>query len=321
MSLKKSKSSTLPTTSSSKKKSNPFVYIAQHRYLYIMLVPGLLYLLIFRYIPMGGIVMAFQDFSFKKGIFGSPFNHFANFKLLFSSDVFYRVLGNSLSLSVIRLICSFPVPIILALLLHEINAKHYRKATQTLMYLPHFISWVVLAGIFTNFLSMSDGLINIILEKITGQRYNFLGSPSWFRPIIIISHIWKGAGWGTIIYLAGLSAINPEYYEAATVDGANRWQKLFHITLPGIRPTIVILFILGVGGLMDNGFEQIFLFQNDLNISVAEVFETFTYRIGIVGGRYSYSTAVGLFKSVVAAIMVFSANIVSRKLGQTSLYS
>ncbi|MEG6612863.1 ABC transporter permease subunit [Pseudoclostridium thermosuccinogenes] len=294
-------------------------YLVKKRYLYLMSIPGLVYIIIFKYVPMYGIMMAFQDFNFKKGIFGSPFNNFANFKQLFTSDIFYNVFLNSITLSVMRLIITFPIPIILALLLNEIKLKYFKKFSQTFMYLPHFISWVVLGGILTNFLSMNDGLINFLIEYLTGKRINFLGSAEWFRAVIIGSSIWKEAGWGTIVYLAGLSAINPDYYEAATVDGANRYQKLWYITIPGLANTIVVMLILAVGGLMNNGFEQIYLFQNGLNISVSDVFETYTYRIGIVGGRYSYSTAVGLFQSVVAAIMLFSANYVSNKIRGDSL--
>ena len=295
-------------------------YVWKNRYLYLMCVPGLVFLIIFKYIPMYGVMMAFQDFNFKKGIFGSPFNNFANFKQLFGSGKFYTVFSNSVVLSVTRLVISFPIPIILALLLNEIRLKAYKRVTQTLMYVPHFISWVVLGGIATNFLSMTDGLINDVIVSLGGTKINFLGSSEWFRTVIIATNIWKEAGWGTIIYLAGLSAINPEYYEAATVDGANRWQRIWHITLPGVSGTIVIMLVLAVGGLMNNGFEQIYLFQNDLNRSVSEVFETYTYQIGIVGGRYSYSTAVGLFKNVIGTVLIFSTNRIAKKLGGSTLY-
>lgn len=295
-------------------------YMWRKRYLYLMCIPGLVYLIIFHYTPMYGIIMAFQNFSFKKGILGSPFNNFANFKELFGSRVFYQVLGNSLTLSILRLVFSFPVPIFLALLLNEMRLKKIKTLSQTLMYLPHFLSWVVLGGIATNMLSMSDGLINDMIASFGGARINFMGSEQWFRPVVIITNIWKEAGWGTIIYLSALSAINPEYYEAARVDGASRFQQLWYITLPSISGTIVIMLILAVGGLMNNGFEQIYLFKNNLNQSVAEVFETYVYQIGIAGGRFSYSTAVGLFKNVVAAVLVFSSNMIARKLGQPSFY-
>ena len=295
-------------------------YYFKRRYLYLMCIPGLAYLIVFKYVPMYGIIMAFQDFNFKLGLFGSPFNNFKHFHTLFGSDRFYRVLSNSLSLSVIRLVFSFPIPVLLALLLNEINAKWYKRTSQTLMYLPHFISWVVLAGIITNFLSMNDGLINDIIVRMGGQKINFLGSAKWFRTVIIGTNIWKEAGWGTVIYLATLSGISPEYYEAATVDGANRFQRIRHITLPGISGTIVILLVLQIGGLMNNGFEQIYLFQNDLNLSVSDVFETYTYKIGISGGQYSYSTAVGLFKNVIGMILIFTSNTIAKKLGGATLY-
>lgn len=301
-------------------KSATLKHIIKNRYIYLMSIPGLIYLFIFKYVPMYGIIMAFQDFSFKKGIFGSPFNNFAHFKTLFTSNQFYEVLTNSLVLSIMRLAISFPVPIILALLINEINNKTYKKATQTLMYLPHFISWVTLAGIATNFLSMNDGIINAAIVAMGGEKINFLGSADWFRTVIVGTHIWKEAGWGMIIYLASLTSINPDLYEAATVDGANRWQKILHITLPGLASTIVIQLVLSVGGLMNNGFEQIYLFQNDLNMSVSNVFETYTYKIGISGGRYSYSTAVGLFKNIVGTVLIFSSNRIAKKLGGATLY-
>ncbi len=304
-----------------KKKSVSFgTYFWKRRWLYLMCVPGLIFLIVFKYIPMYGIIMAFQDFSFRKGIFGSPFNNFAHFQQLFTSPKFFQVFSNSMLLSITRLIFSFPIPIMLALLINEIQFSPFKKITQTLMYLPHFLSWIVLGGIATNFLSMSDGLINDLIVSLGGQKINFLGSTDWFRFVIIVTNIWKEAGWGTIIYLAGLSAISPDLYEAATVDGANRWQRIAHITLPGISGTVVIMLVLAVGGLMNNGFEQVYLFQNDLNIAVSEVFETYTYKIGIVSGRYSYSTAVGLFKNVISTILIFSSNRIAKKLGGATLY-
>ena len=303
------------------RRNSVWEYLVKHRYLYLMCIPGLVYLFIFKYLPMYGIVMAFQDFSFKKGIFGSPFNNFKHFYTLFGSDRFFRVLSNSLSLSLLRLVISFPIPIILALLLNELHAQWFKRSAQTMMYLPHFISWVVLAGIVTNFLSMNDGLINDLIVALGGEKINFLGSSEWFRTVIVGTNIWKEAGWGTVIYLASLAAISPEYYEAATVDGANRYQRIRHITLPGIAGTIVILLVLQIGGLMNNGFEQIYLFQNDMNLSVSDVFETYTYKIGISGGQYSYSTAVGLFKNVVGMILIFTSNALARRMGHATLYS
>ena len=292
----------------------------KQRWLYLMTIPGLAFLIIFKYIPMYGVIMSFQEFNFKLGILSSPFIGLQNFDQLFSSGKFTTVFINSIVLSIIRFVITFPIPVILALILNEMRIKFIKRATQTLMYLPHFISWVVLGSIATNFLSVSDGLINDIIALTGAERINFLGSADWFRTVIIGTSIWKEAGWGMIIYLAGLTAINPEFYEAATVDGANRWQRIFHITLPGIASTIVIKLVLDIGGLMNNGFEQIYLFQNDLNISVSEVFETYTYNIGIVGGRYSYSTAVGLFKNIIGTVLIFSTNRIAKQLGGATLY-
>ncbi len=295
-------------------------YIMKNRYLYILMLPGLIFLIIFRYYPMYGILMAFKNFSFGKGIIASPWDNFENFRQLFSSTVFYDVLRNSITLSALKLFISFPIPIILALLINEIRITSFKRVSQTIMYLPHFISWVALMGIVHNFLSQEDGLINELIERTTGSTINFLGSERWFRPVILITNIWKEAGWGTIIYLASLASINPEYYEAATVDGANRFQKLWYITLPGIADTIVIMFILSVGNIMSNGFEQTFLLQNDLNRNVSEVFETYTYRIGIVGGRYSFSAAVGLFQNIVGSVFVIATNRLAHAMGRASFY-
>jgi len=295
-------------------------HLYKHRWLYLMCVPGLVYLIIFKYIPMYGVIMAFQDFNFKKGIFGSPFNNFAHFRQLFSSGKFHNVFTNSIILSLMRLLINFPIPIILALMINELRMKAFKKTTQTLLYLPHFMSWIVLGGIAQNFLSMNGGLVNDLIASLGGTRINFLGSEEWFRFVIVVTSIWKEAGWGTIIYLAALSGVNPDLYEAATVDGANRWQKILHVTLPGITSTIVITLVLAIGGMMNNGFEQVYLFQNDLNVSVSEVFETYTYKIGIVSGRYSYSTAVGLFKNIIGTILIFSTNRLAKKMGSATLF-
>lgn len=302
-------------------KKNAFVqHLYKHRWLYLMSLPGLAYLIIFKYIPMYGVIMAFQDFNFKKGIFASPFNNFAHFQQLFSSGKFRDVFTNSITLSLLRMFINFPIPIILALMINELHSTIFKKTTQTLLYLPHFMSWIVLGGIVQNFLSMNNGLVNDMISAVGGQRINFLGSDQWFRFVIVITSIWKEAGWGTIIYLAALSSVNPDLYEAATVDGANRWQRILHVTLPGISSTIVITLVLAIGGMMNNGFEQVYLFQNDLNLSVSEVFETYTYKIGIVSGRYSYSTAVGLFKNIIGTILIFSTNRLAKKMGSATLF-
>ena len=295
-------------------------YIWKNRYLYLMCVPGLVFLIIFKYIPMYGIMMAFQDFNFKKGIFGSPFNNFANFKQLFGSGKFYTVFTNSIVLSVTRLVISFPIPIILALLLNEIHAKAYKRTTQTLMYVPHFISWVVLGGIATNFLSMTDGLVNDIIAAMGGTKINFLGSSEWFRTVIIVTNIWKEAGWGTIIYLAGLSAINPEYYEAATVDGATRWQCTRYITIPSLVSTIVVMLILNVGSIMDAGFDQVLNLYNSAVYQTGDIIDTYVYRYGLGDMKYSLATAVGLFKNVIAFVLVVGTNLIARRISGEGIW-
>lgn len=295
-------------------------YFLKYKWLYFLLIPGLVYLIIFKYIPIYGVTIAFKNFSFKKGIMGSPWNNFEHFKTLFSSPKFWQILGNSLTLSLLKLCINFPIPILLALLLNECKGSAFKRTSQTLMYLPHFISWVVVAGIVKNFFSMDDGMVNELIFGVTNQKINFLGSNEWFRFIIIFTNVWKEAGWGTIIYLSALAAINPDYYEAAKVDGANRFRLLWHITLTGIRNTIVIMLILQIGNVMSNGFEQIYLFQNSLNVDVSEVFETYTYKMGLLQGKFSFSTAVGLFQNVIGMILVIASNRIARALGQASFY-
>ena len=289
--------------------------------LQILVIPSILFILVFSYVPMYGIIMAFQEFRLGDFPGASQWVGFKQFLSLFKDPNFGRVLRNTVVISLLKMAINFPIPIIFAVFVNELRVERFKRIAQTISYLPHFISWVVLAGIITNFLSMNDGLINDLVVAMGGEKINFLGSSDWFRTVIVGTNIWKEAGWGTVIYLASLSAISPEYYEAATVDGANRFQRIRHITLPGIAGTIVILLVLQIGGLMNNGFEQIYLFQNDLNLSVSDVFETYTYKIGISGGQYSYSTAVGLFKNVVGMILIFTSNYAARRMGHATLYS
>ena len=302
------------------KREGRLALMCRHYQIYLLLLPTLTYFLLFKYAPMYGLQMAFRNYNTGLGIWNSAWVGLKYFERVLARPYFYQVLSNTLTISLTSLIVGFPLPVLFALMLNEMRIKFIKRTTQTLMYLPHFISWVVLGSIATNFLSVTDGLINDIIAALGGTKINFLGSAQWFRTVIIGTNIWKEAGWGMIIYLAGLTAINPEYYEAATVDGANRWQRIFHVTLPGIASTVVIKLVLDIGGLMNNGFEQIYLFQNDLNISVSEVFETYTYNIGIVGGRYSYSTAVGMFKNIIGTILIFSTNRIAKKLGGATLY-
>ncbi|MDF2925088.1 MAG: protein lplB [Paenibacillaceae bacterium] len=295
-------------------------YWVRNKWLYFFLIPGMTYLLIFRYIPMFGIVIAFKELDLLKGIWASDWIGLDNFRYLFTSSHFYRVLKNSLLLSVYQIIWGFPAPIIMALMLNEVRNLAFKKMTQTIIYLPHFISWVVLAGIVTSFLSPSTGIINHFVTASGHEPIAFLLKPQYFRTILVSAEIWKEVGWGTIVYLAAMTGIDPTLYESATMDGASRIQKIIYITLPGIAATIVVLFLLKLGHILDNGFEQVFLLYNPMTYETADVFETYTYRVGLQEGRMSYATAVGLFKGIVGFVLVVSSNRVSRMISGKSIW-
>ncbi|OMG02121.1 protein lplB [Paenibacillus sp. FSL R7-0333] len=288
--------------------------------LYLIMLPGLAYFIIFKYVPMGGIIVAFQDFSAFAGIRGSEWVGLAHFKNMFTDSEFYTVFKNTLLISLYKLIWGFPGPIILALMLNEVRHMLYKRGVQTLVYLPHFLSWVIIGGILVNVLSPATGIVNQFLGMLGLEPIFFLGSQEWFRTVLVVSDIWKEAGWGAIIYLAALASIDPQIYEAAVVDGAGKWKQLIHVTLPSLLGTIVILFVLRLGSVLDVGFEQIFVLYNPLVYNVADVIETYVYRTGITQGQFSFTTAVGLFKSVISLILVVLANKAARKLGQDSLW-
>ncbi|TLS49006.1 sugar ABC transporter permease [Paenibacillus antri] len=302
------------------KKESFLKYFIKNKWLYIFLIPGLLYFLIFKYAPMFGIVIAFKQLSLAKGIWGSEWIGLANFETLFSSAHFIRVLRNSILLSVYQIVFGFPAPIILALMLNEVRQMAFKRISQTILYLPHFISWVVLAGIVINFLSPTDGIANQIVTAFGGEPIKFLQEPQYFRTIIVSAEIWKGIGWGTIIYLAAMTGIDPTLYESAKIDGASRMQRILYITIPGIATTVVIMLLLSLGNILDNGFEQVFLLYNPVTYETGDIFETYTYRIGLQDGRLSYATAVGLFKSVVGFILIISANYAARKISGKSIW-
>jgi putative aldouronate transport system permease protein len=302
-------------------KSNSFIrYFRRNLWLYIFLIPGFLYLLIFKYVPMGGLVIAFKDLSLTKGIWDSDWVGLYHFQNLFESSNFYRILRNSLVISLYQIVWGFPAPIILALMLNEVRHLMFKRLSQTILYLPHFISWVVMAGLVMNFLSPSTGILNYALNALGFDSVAFLLKAEYFRTILVSSEIWKEIGWGTIIYFAAISGIDPTLYESATIDGANRFQKMWHITLPGIVATIVILFLLQLGNILDNGFEQIYLLYNPTTYATGDVFETYTFRIGLQQGRISYGTAVGLFKALVGFVLVLTANRMARKISGKSIW-
>lgn len=288
--------------------------------LYLLMVPGILFFIIYKYVPMWGIIIAFQDYSVFAGIRGSEWVGLKHFERMFQAEEFYRIFSNTLLISLYKLFWGFPAPIIVALMLNELRHMMYKRTIQTIIYLPHFLSWVIVGGIMMNLLSPSTGIINTFIQFLGFEPIYFIADDSWFRTVLVTSDLWKSVGWGTILYLAALAGINPQLYEAARVDGANKWQQTWHITLPSLLPTIVILFILQMGNILEVGFEQVFILLNPLVYNVGDVFETYVYRVGVTQGQFSYTTAVGLFKSVIALIMVVMANRIAKKLGQNGLW-
>jgi putative aldouronate transport system permease protein len=295
-------------------------HLKRYFWLYLFLLPGVVYLIVFKYIPMVGVLIAFEDYNNVRGVFDSPMVGFKHFRYLFGSVEFYRVLANSLLISVYRMVAGFPAPILLAILLNEINNRQYKRFVQTVLYLPHFISWVVIYGILLSFVSPTTGILNILIMRLGGDAVPFMMSTKYFRGIVVLTDIWKNVGWGTVVYMASIAGIDPTYYEAAIIDGASRMKRILFVTLPMISSTIVVMLILRMGSLLSNGFEQIFLMQNALNIEVSEVFETYTYKVGLREGRFSFSAAVGLFQSTVGFVLIFVTNKLSRKFGEGGLW-
>lgn len=303
-----------------KRESNWKRQIKRNKWLYVLVLPGFLYFVIFKYLPMWGIVIAFQDYQPFLGIRESEWVGLENFTNFFSNPDFFRLLRNTLVLALYDLIFFFPAPIIIALLLNEIRVAFFKRTIQTLVYVPHFVSMVIIASITYVFLTPQGGVLYDLIAWITGKPIDVLANPGSFRPLIIIQMMWKEMGWGTIIFLAALAGVDTEQYEASIVDGAGRLRRMWHITLPAIRTTIVILLILRLGNFLDTGFEQIYLMTNSLNRDVADVFDTYVYTVGITQGAFSYSTAVGLFKSVVGIILVLGSNKLAKKFGHPGIY-
>ncbi|TBL76243.1 ABC transporter permease [Paenibacillus thalictri] len=294
--------------------------INKHKYLYVLLLPGVLWYLIFRYLPMYGVIIAFKDYNFSKGIWGSPWVGLKHFEFLLHNRDFYQIVRNTLVINVYELIFAFPVPVILALLLNEMRSVLFKRSIQTVVYFPHFLSWVVFGGIIIQLLSPNEGLVNNLLRHLGLEPVFFMSKSEYFRPIVVFSSILKESGWGAIIYLAALSSIDPEQYEAATIDGANRWQKLAYITLPGIRNTVIIMLILKVGYLLDVGFEQIYILYNASVYDVGDVLSTYIYRIGLQSAQFSVTAAIGLFQSIIGFFLIWSTNRLARKFSEVSLW-
>ncbi|GIP32124.1 sugar ABC transporter permease [Paenibacillus sp. J2TS4] len=288
--------------------------------LYLLLAPVIAFFILFEYVPMYGVQIAFKNFIATKGIWGSPWVGFQHFERFFQSYYFWRLLKNTLGIGLYQLFVGFPVPIILALMINEVRSRTFSRFVQTVTYAPHFLSTVVMVGMILIFLSPQTGLINLVIIWFRGEPVEFLTEPAWFKSVYVLSGVWQQMGWSSIIYLAALTGIDPQLHEAARVDGASRWQRIWHINLPGIVPTITILLILNMGSLLSVGFEKVFLMQNSLNMPASDVIATHVYRKGIIDGQYSYSAAVGLFNSVVNFILLVIVNRIARKVNDTSLW-
>lgn len=293
-------------------------HIQKYWILYLMMIPATVLLILFTYGPMYGIIMAFQDFTVFKGYTGSPFVGLKHFQRLFSDPLFYRLFKNTFMVGVLDFLFSFPAPLIFALILNEVRKVRFKSVVQSISYLPHFIPLVVMVGIIFELFG-SYGIINSLLSSLGMEPISFFTKSEWFLPLYIGSGVWKTIGWGSIIYMGALTNIDSTLYEAADMDGANRWHKMWHVTLPSLRPTVVTLFILNSGGIMQVGFEKVFLMSSPATYEVSDVLSTYVYRQGILNSDFSYSAAVGLFNNIVALLFVLLANKIAKKLGEEGI--
>ncbi|GAA3407873.1 polygalacturonan/rhamnogalacturonan ABC transporter permease [Paenibacillus hodogayensis] len=306
-----------------RKRSPLWNRIRLHKFYYWLILPGLLYFLIFDYLPMFGVIIAFKDVAPFEGIHGILHGEWVglkHFRRFFDSYYFWNVLGNTVIISFYKLLFGFPAPILLALMINEARTRWFRKTVQTISYLPHFISMVVVSGLVMHLLTTNGGLVNEIVRLFGGEPVNFLGDAHYFRSILVIAHIWQGVGWGSILYLAAMTGIDPQLYEAAVIDGAGKRRQIWHITLPGIVPVMVILLIFNIGGLLNAGFEQIMLLYSPSVYQVGDIIDTYVYREGLIQMQYSYAAAVGIFKNVLAMCLIVGANWIARRLNQTGIW-
>lgn len=289
-------------------------------FLYLLILPGVVYFLIFKYVPMWGVLISFQDYSAYLGFFHSDWVGLAHFERFFTNPDFFMLFRNTMMINLLNLVFFFPLPIVLSLMMNEIRQQWFKKIIQSIVYLPHFLSWVIIVGISFLMLSKSEGVVNHLLEFAGFERIDFLTEPGIFWMVLTIQSIWKEVGWGTVIFLAAIAGVDVQLYEAARMDGAGRLRQMWHVTLPAIRNVIVTLLILRIGHMMDVGFEQVYLMMNGAVADVAEVFDTYVYRVGILQGEFSFSTAVGLFKSVIGLLLVIGANRLAKLLGEEGVY-
>lgn len=292
----------------------------KHRWYYFLLIAPLTYYLVFRYIPIWNAQIAFKEFFALKGVEGSPWIGFQHFETFFKSFYFSELIVNTVIFSVAKLVLGLPLAIILALAIHESRLLKFRSLVQTVTYLPHFLSWVIMYGLLLALLSPSSGMINDVIKSLGGKPISFLTSPDWFRQVVVLSDIWKETGWSTILYLAALLGINPDLYEAAEVDGASRWRRIWHISLPGIIPVVVLITLLRLGNILDGGFSQIWVLYSVPVYSVGDIIDTWVYRSGVLDFQFSLATAVGLFKGVIGLILILAANSVAKRVAQQSLF-
>ncbi len=301
--------------------NNTFFSFFKSNYgLYLMLIPAVVYYIIFQYIPMFGLVISFQDYNIFQGVFNSTFNNFDNFKELFAHPYFWDTVKNTLVLNLLNLVFTFPAPVILALSLNELRSQRLKRITQSVLYLPYFMSWIILAGIMINTLSPQYGIVNTLLRVMGFEEIYFMANSNWWIVNYVLSSIWQSAGWGSIIYMAALTGINPALYEAAMISGAGRFRQMLHITLPGLMPTIVMMFILKMGSIVSIGYEQPMALYNSIVSDVSRVISIFIYQVGIEQGRFAITTAMGFIQSVINLLMIVSANYLSRKFTEQSIY-
>ncbi|AIQ60797.1 protein lplB [Paenibacillus borealis] len=309
-----------PSMARKKRSGHSLLSLKRNKLLYLMILPGFVYFVIFKYLPMGGLVISFQEYQPYLGIGGSPWVGFKHFVRLFTEPTFLMLLRNTLVLFALNLVIFFPLPIILSLMLNEVRNKMFKSVVQTIIYIPHFLSWVIIVSITYVFMNVDGGVLNEAIAALGGQKISFLTSPEWLRIVYIGQIIWKELGWSTIIYLAAITVVDTQLYEAAEMDGAGRLRKTWHVTLPAIRPVIITLLILKIGHTLDLGFEHMYLLINSLNREVGEIFDTYIYTAGLKNGQLSFSTTVGLFKGLVGLILVMLSNKLAKKMGEDGVY-
>ncbi|WNQ12875.1 sugar ABC transporter permease [Paenibacillus aurantius] len=294
--------------------------VVRNRYMYLMILPGLIYFLVFKYLPMWGLIISFQDYVPFQGILHSPWVGFKQFNRLFTDPDFWGIFRNTLSLFLLNIVFYTPVPIVLAIMLNEVAHPFFKRIVQTIVYIPHFLSWVIVVSISFVMLTLDGGIVNEMLRYFGFGEINFLLDSAYSRPLYILQTIWREAGWGTIVYLAAIASIDPGLYEAARMDGAGRFRQIWHITFPAIRSVVIVLLILRIGSVMDHSFEHVFLLINSMNRQVMDIFDTYVFTAGVQQGQYSYTTAVGFFKSFIGLALVMLSNWLARRFGEEGVY-